>query len=110
MSDIQALARAVQTRLQATRQVSHEHPQVSHPRGTAKAAEVCGTRAGVPLSHFLAVGRVGQFLEPFQMPPCAHCGKPGMDTDIVPFLAAGGGHTWLHRGCWRAWMQGRTIN
>ena len=32
---------------------------------------------------------------------CAGCGQKPV-VDEVPFLAAGGGHTWMHRACWAA--------
>ena len=38
---------------------------------------------------------------------CAHCGEPMTETDALPVLTGGGGHSWLHSGCHGDWTAQR---
>ena len=38
---------------------------------------------------------------------CAHCGGCERDGDALLPVLARDGHTWVHDGCWPAWLQSR---
>ena len=47
---------------------------------------------------------------PMRSPPgrCLGCGDGDHTNEpLVPFGTESAGHVWLHRGCWKAWYEGR---
>ena len=38
---------------------------------------------------------------------CAHCGEPEWPSALLPIGTADDGHTWVHDGCYPAWLADR---